>query len=63
MQTITLKLALLKLAKEKITMYRRTMTTNTNFFNWLLTYLKLKTVTSKVFKLFSEEKCPSPIVT
>ncbi|MBO0603763.1 hypothetical protein I2483_19040 [Sporosarcina sp. E16_3] len=62
MQTITLKLKLLKSAKEKITMYRRKTTINTGFSNWLLIYQELKTAASKSFKLFSEEEYPTAVV-
>lgn len=61
MQTITLKLELLKPTKEKVAMYRKMTEMNTAFSNWLLTYETLKTATSKVFRLFSKEKFPSAI--
>ncbi|MCR2821265.1 RNA-guided endonuclease InsQ/TnpB family protein [Lederbergia panacisoli] len=62
MQTITLKLELQKPTKEKISMYYKMTEINTAFSNWLLHYENIKTATSKVFRLFSEEKFPSAIV-
>ncbi len=61
MQTITLKLELLKPTREKIAMYRKMTEINTAFSNWLLTYAKLKTATTTVFRLFSNERFPSAI--
>ncbi|TQR09856.1 RNA-guided endonuclease TnpB family protein [Psychrobacillus soli] len=62
MQTITLKLELQKPTQAKMSMYRKMTEVNTAFSNWLLHFDELKTATSKVFGLYSDERLPSAIV-
>lgn len=61
MQTITVKVELLKPTEVKKKMYKQMTETNTKFANWLLSYSDLNDATSKVFKLFSSEKFPSAV--
>ncbi|WLR51224.1 transposase [Bacillus tianshenii] len=62
METISLRLELMKPTEKKKTMYKKMTEINTFFANWLLDYEALKTATSKHFKLFSQQKFPAAIV-
>lgn len=61
MQTISLKLELLKPTKAKERMYQQMTEINTRFSNWLLTQEDLSKASSKTFKAFSEERFPSAV--
>ncbi|MCM3790557.1 RNA-guided endonuclease TnpB family protein [Domibacillus indicus] len=62
METISLKLKLMKPTNEKEQIYCKMTELNTGFSNWLLQYDELSKATSKVYKLFSTDKLPSAIV-
>ncbi|MCM3789359.1 RNA-guided endonuclease TnpB family protein [Domibacillus indicus] len=62
MEIISLKLELMKPTETKKQMYQKMTELNTSFSNWLLSYEELSKATSKVYKLFSQEKLPSAVV-
>lgn len=62
METISLRLELMKPTETKKQMYQKMTDLNTSFSNWLLRYEELSKATSKVYKLFSQEKLPSAVV-
>lgn len=62
METSSLRLELMKPTEIKKQMYHKMTELNTSFSNWLLRYEELSKATSKVYKLFSQEKLPSAVV-
>lgn len=62
METISLRVELLKPTELKKKMYKQMTDINTSFANWLLDFSDLNSATSKDFRLFSAQKFPSAIV-
>jgi putative transposase len=62
LETISLKLELMKPTDVKKRMYQKMTELNNSFSNWLLKYEHLSKATSKDYKMFSEEKLPSAVV-
>jgi putative transposase len=61
-ETISLKVELLKPTEHKKKMYRQMTEINTSFANWLLYYNELNSATSRHFKLYSTQTFPSAII-
>lgn len=63
METISLKLELMKTTHAKEQIYCKMTELNTGFSNWLLQYDELSKATSKVYKLFLRTNCLRPLST